>query len=239
MNITPMLRKQIEADITSCDLHTEINGSERLYSELVARYIVLDPKFKDSLSTNGKAAAVGAEFDYRPELHAIASKLKMYLLMEESDGVLSSPLKEQVDEFISRGERIGREEYHPAQNGFPISYISGPQYDKWMSEINIFSERHLKTHPLYDSLHVAFSHRNTRPSAYEDMMSYLNALAADKEFWEGNVPKENKMMYDVFISHASADKIEYVDQLKKSLDKLRISVFYDKDSIEWGDKWKE
>ena len=47
-----------------------------------------------------------------------------------------------------------------------------------------------------------------------------------------------KMLYDVFISHANADKIEYVDQLKESIDKLRIKVFYDKDSLEWGDNWK-
>ncbi len=47
-----------------------------------------------------------------------------------------------------------------------------------------------------------------------------------------------KLMYDVFISHANADKIEYVDQLKHSLDKLKINVFYDKDTLEWGDNWK-
>lgn len=47
------------------------------------------------------------------------------------------------------------------------------------------------------------------------------------------------MIYDVFISHANTDKIEYVDQLKQSLDKLHIRVFYDKDTLEWGDKWKD
>ena len=46
-------------------------------------------------------------------------------------------------------------------------------------------------------------------------------------------------MYDVFISHANADKLDYVNELKQSLDKLRINIFYDKDTLEWGDKWKE
>ena len=45
-------------------------------------------------------------------------------------------------------------------------------------------------------------------------------------------------MYDVFISHANADKATYVDDLNKSLDKLNIQVFYDKDTLEWGDNWK-
>lgn len=45
--------------------------------------------------------------------------------------------------------------------------------------------------------------------------------------------------YDVFISHASKDKLDYVEQLKTSLDRLNINIFYDKDSIKWGDKWKQ
>lgn len=51
-------------------------------------------------------------------------------------------------------------------------------------------------------------------------------------------PKPRKM-YDVFLSHASADKIAYVEDLKKSLEILGIEIFYDKDTIEWGDNWKD
>lgn len=47
------------------------------------------------------------------------------------------------------------------------------------------------------------------------------------------------MKYDVFLSHANADKDDFVESLKQSFDKLGISVFYDKDSIEWGDDWKQ
>ena len=47
------------------------------------------------------------------------------------------------------------------------------------------------------------------------------------------------LKYDAFISHANVDKIEYVEQLKQSLDKLKINIFYDKDTLEWGDKWKD
>ncbi len=45
--------------------------------------------------------------------------------------------------------------------------------------------------------------------------------------------------YDLFLSHANKDKIDYVDELKKSLDRLGISIFYDKDTLKWGDHWKE
>jgi len=45
--------------------------------------------------------------------------------------------------------------------------------------------------------------------------------------------------YDLFISHASSDKITYVRGLYEALSQLGISIFYDEDSIEWGDKWKD
>ncbi len=347
MNITSALKAQMESDIAACESHTERNGSETLYSELVARYTVLDPSFKDGLSTNGKAAAIGSEFDYRPELRAIASKLKMYLLIGVASDSAASPLQRQVMDFIERGEIIGKEEYHHVtEPGLIIpDYISGPKYDTWMSEINIFNERYLSNHPLHNSIHTAFFHRNTKPSAYRDMMGYLKALVSDDVFWRETAQKEDTMvmrsrktidqllaediercehyldhpdnetagqklyieitgrydgiiagfgnglyqyyadlhfydpevsgeslihnlrvlhgkmvsyqathfpatginargrkttmLYDVFISHANADKIEYVNQLKQSLDKLRIGVFYDKDTLEWGDKWKD
>lgn len=45
--------------------------------------------------------------------------------------------------------------------------------------------------------------------------------------------------YDVFLSHAHADKESFVADLKKSFDKLGIKIFYDTDSIKWGNNWKK
>ena len=45
--------------------------------------------------------------------------------------------------------------------------------------------------------------------------------------------------YDVFLSHASSDKLPFVNELKESFENLGIDVFYDKDVIIWGDNWKE
>lgn len=41
--------------------------------------------------------------------------------------------------------------------------------------------------------------------------------------------------FDVFISHASEDKEDFVEPLYKILAEYGISIFYDKDSIDWGD----
>lgn len=45
--------------------------------------------------------------------------------------------------------------------------------------------------------------------------------------------------YDLFLSHANKDKLPYVNELYKELSKLGISIFFDKECIDWGDKWKE
>ena len=45
--------------------------------------------------------------------------------------------------------------------------------------------------------------------------------------------------YDVFLSHASKDKETFVEELYQELSKLNISIFYDKNSISWGDNWED
>lgn len=45
--------------------------------------------------------------------------------------------------------------------------------------------------------------------------------------------------YDVFVSHANKDKLDYVDNLVDSIKRLGINIFYDKDEFVWGDNWKE
>ena len=43
----------------------------------------------------------------------------------------------------------------------------------------------------------------------------------------------------IFISHATEDKIAYVDDLVKEIKRQKITVFYDTDVIFWGDNLKE
>ena len=47
-----------------------------------------------------------------------------------------------------------------------------------------------------------------------------------------------KYAYDVFISHANANKASLVDSLEASLRKLGINIWYDTDEIDWGDSLK-
>lgn len=40
--------------------------------------------------------------------------------------------------------------------------------------------------------------------------------------------------YDVFISHANADKEAFIEEMYNSLNKLGVKIFYDKETLEWG-----
>ena len=44
--------------------------------------------------------------------------------------------------------------------------------------------------------------------------------------------------YDLFVSHCSKDKLKYVDGLVTEIKKAGIKVFYDSESISWGDDIK-
>ena len=188
----------------------------------------IDVKWADDLpyivTLNNSARTYGeklAEYEKQLQVHQSKSPEKR------------NTNKERVAEFIQRGERIGKEEYHQPRTTIP--YVAGPQYEKWKNDIYTFTERYLKSHPLYEDI----MNSKGKISEYSKLMGYLQSLVDDEEFWKETEVMEESVMYDVFISHASKDKLDYVDNLKNSLDKLRINVFYDKDTIEWGDMWKD
>lgn len=63
--------------------------------------------------------------------------------------------------------------------------------------------------------------------------------AGQQRIAELEAAKHEHKKYDVFISHANADKEDYVDLLAMAVKRLGVNVFYDTDVLSWGDKWKE
>ena len=122
---------------------------------------------------------------------------------------LTQTLGSKVDDFVRRGIEIGEKESHTTQEPFRFTTVSGPLFDAWMSEINIFNERYLTNHPLHDSIHTTYFHRKNR-SSYNDMMGHLRALAADEEFLGiTNISeKEITIMRNESISQMLANDIE-------------------------------
>ncbi len=217
MKISKEILGQIQKDIENCDNQKTKQGSEALYNALIARYTLLDTDFKKGLPNKGKVVALGQEFDYRPELKAISEKLKMILLINQNEN--SQLLK--IKEFIAQGEKIKTEEYHPAQGGFPFAYVSGPQYDQWMAEINIVNERMLSNHPLKESIGLMCKKKDDDPRACDKMIGYLRAVANDDEFWDSIKVKteeggkmSNKKVFIVH-GHDKMAKIEVARFIEK------------------------
>lgn len=226
MPISSLFKIQIEQDIGRCESQKSVNGSEELYAELVNRYSTPIENFMQNLPTFRKVPTFACGADYRPELQLIASKLRTYLLKKEREEteISDNPIKAKIDEFIQRGIDIGRMEFHPARDGFPFSYVSGPLYDAWMGEINIFNERNLKEHPLHDSISSTYSQYRKNSSSLNEMMGHLRALSADTDFFRANIiplpggAERSIMSNKIFIVHGhdNAAKLDMARTLEKA-----------------------
>lgn len=172
------LKQEMEDDISKCLNQIQKSGSQLLYDSLISKYTVIDSDFVKGLPTMGKARALSGEFDYRNDLKAIAEKLKMMLLKDsipKSSNEIQTNRK--IQKFIEQGVEIKKIESTEFAGKLKIS---GEQYSQWMAEINLFSQRHLKEHPLYQEIQRTYFHRNAN-GAYDDMMGYLRTLEIDLE----------------------------------------------------------
>lgn len=128
-----------------------------------------------------------------------------------------------------------------------VKTLIGGGYDDsieiWMNDVEIFYNKYLREHPLKDRIHMLLIHRKNA-----ELAACLKSIQNDRDFIDKmngvqmvNVPKykaQDLPEHDVFISHANKDKKDFVEDLYQSLNKLGVDIFYDKESLEWGDNWK-
>lgn len=118
------------------------------------------------------------------------------------------------------------------------------QANIWMDDVQTFYSTYLRSHPLSSRIDTLLLQRK-----FDELVAALTSISKDEAFIDKmngmekvEVPKyQAKTLpeYDVFISHANKDKEDLIEELYQSLQKLGISIFYDKESLEWGDNWKE
>ena len=153
--------------------------------------------------------------------------------------------EEQLDDLLERTKSI-KPPINAASIGTDMNEYNRPS-EVWVNDVEIFYNNHLKDHPLGDRIKTILFHRNL--DAYNDLVGCLESISKDQSFIDKmngistvNVPKyqaKSLPEYDVFISHASKDKADLVEELYQSLNKLGVAIFYDKESLEWGDNWKD
>lgn len=152
--------------------------------------------------------------------------------------------EEELNTLLERTKTI-KSPINASVNGTNIDVYNHPS-EVWVNDTEIFYNKYLKEHPLGDRIKNILSQRKL--SAYKDLVSCLESVSKDTTFIErmsgiqepvlSTNPVNGQSEYDVFISHASKDKVDIVEELYQSLCKLGISIFYDKESLEWGDIWK-
>lgn len=152
--------------------------------------------------------------------------------------------EEQLNDLIERTNSI-KTPINTASIGTNMWEYNRPS-EVWVNDVEIFYKKYLKEHPLGERIKTILFHRNL--SAYNDLLGCLESISKDQQFIDKmngistvSVPKyQAKILpeYDVFISHANKDKQELVEEMYQSLNKLGIKIFYDKESLEWGDNWK-
>lgn len=157
-----------------------------------------------------------------------------------------SQFEKEMSDLIERTKSIN----------YPSNFLS-PKYKSfeeqngpsniWVNDFEIFYNKYLKTHALSKRISNILFSRNI--NAYEQLKNCLDSISRDSDFIDKmngvkqiSVPKyqaKSLPQYDVFISHANNDKEDLVEELYQSFQKLGIKIFYDKNSLEWGDNWKK
>jgi len=160
--------------------------------------------------------------------------------------------KEKLQSYIEQAELILKKETQTPKQGLVIPpYIHGPLYDKFMSDIVIFNERHMKNHPLYkeikDTLFFSKGGKRGSISRFKELLGHLKAIEGDDEFFEEFEPVQNEKNFEgekmstVFISYSWDDDShkEWVLTLAKKLQEDNIVIKLDQLDLKLGDELTE
>ncbi len=153
-------------------------------------------------------------------------------------------IRNRASELLSEGKEIQRIEGHTSAMG--LFTVDGARTKKWLNDVNLLASRLPQNYPIRQEIETSYFHRK-HPATFSNMISYLESVLSDKEFIGAQdleqkneeIGAEEEKEYDVFISHASKDKSIFVEELYKTISKLGVNIFYDKQEISWGDNWKK
>lgn len=171
--------------------------------------------------------------------------------MKQSDLRLSD--KEELLELIDQIDEIEKL-FHQNENGRNLGeWIHDVQaFQDWLQQVSFYLQKiQDKKYNQYiiETINKG-KHWNgpTDRIQFNEFTSRLRSIGKNIDlYYESEIEtdmepiihaKRNKQ-YDVFISHANSDKLDYVEELYQTISKLGIKVFYDKETFEWGDNWKQ
>ena len=202
--------------------------------------------------------ALFAELKKEGLVNCIYADNRAYIVSLTSKGknIKESELRlTDKEELVNLSDRIDEIQklFHPAPDPFnSINEIHDiNEFNQWRDEVTFILQKiHDRTHDT--SIWRAINQFKVNLNGYNDenevnqMFSVLRTVVKRIDDYFPDQEKENKKVnsttlkqYDVFISHANKDKLEYVEELYQTISKLGIKVFYDRETFEWGDNWKQ
>ena len=147
-----------------------------------------------------------------------------------------SNFTDSIIELLDRGKRIkSKESRYSVLTGEYIG-VAGNEFSVWLNDIKILSARLPENHPLKEEVDKIYKCKGMA-STFDRMYAVLESLKNDNTLKEGATL--NRKQYDVFISHANKDKLDYVESLYQAIRKLGVNIFYDSEVLSWGDRWKQ
>jgi hypothetical protein len=101
-------------------------------------------------------------------------------------------------------------------------YLAGEEYDIWMNRVKLFTDKYMKSHPLYEELIKYFNirHNSYGTSVLDGVVSILKVTEIDNSTDSSNDSSSKKDKI-IFLSHSSRD-IEYVTQFVQLLENMHI-----------------
>lgn len=153
--------------------------------------------------------------------------------VENNEPLCPFPYRNLIYSVFLNGDRSLKTEFI---NAFPMD-----KTDDFYRAILIMGTSHASSgfapNDIAESMYGGNINRHDLIIVIDEMAKELSKNNED----EKSKAKENNKMkeYDVFISHANKDKEDFVEKLYLSLNELGVNIFYDKESLEWGDNWKE
>lgn len=244
--------KCAEIDALTADIQTQIDTLEQykrsVITETVTKGLNPDAEMKDS----GVFYMAPMNASWRlTKIGYICTKLSRSFVSEDTALICSNKGKVQVRADDLTGIMVSDDN---AMQGIRAGDIAIHGMDTWHGAIALseFDGKITRVVHVCDStednrMKTILFHRDL--DAYKNLVGCLESISKDQDFINKmngismvSMPKNQAKTlpeFDVFISHANKDKENLIEELYQSLNKLGIKIFYDKESLEWGDNWKD
>lgn len=111
VDVTQAIYNEIKKDLPLIeDGLKRKNGSQKLWRRLRSKYAILIPELEGKVKESGKMAAVGSEFDYRPELEQLKEVILAYLIINPINKQSNDNIANESEQLLHDEIRYSKDE---------------------------------------------------------------------------------------------------------------------------------